>query len=255
MNPSKMKLILQSIFLLFINTFCINYTLAQAAPIDNTSINKIEADIPPLKVIIDSVLQRNGMVRFRKQHIEVQASKLKSESIYWTRNIGIQADTRYGTFDNTSLTADGGTSGTYLNTNTKQWNYGVGLYLKFPVFDLLNRKNQITRAKMELEESKSMVQFQEDEIRQTTIKLYQDLILKQKILQIKSESLGNGRVNIQMVEKEFRNGLVPIAEYVRISGMSSDMESDYESAKSEYIVAKQILEDMAGFVFSKTTSN
>jgi outer membrane protein TolC len=107
---------------------------------------------------------------------------------------------------------------------------------------------------MELEESKSMVQFQEDEIRQTTIKLYQDLILKQKLLQIKSESLGNGRVNIQMVEKEFRNGLVPIAEYVRISSMSSNMESDYESAKSEYLVAKQILEDMAGFVFNVTPS-
>jgi hypothetical protein len=100
-----------------------------------------------------------------------------------------------------------------------------------------------------------MVQFQEDEIRQTTIKLYQDLILKQKILKIKSESLGNGRVNMQMVEKEFRNGLVPVAEYVRISSMSSNMESDYELAKSDYIVAKQILEDMAGFVFSVTPSN
>jgi hypothetical protein len=108
---------------------------------------------------------------------------------------------------------------------------------------------------MELEESKSMVQFQEDEIRQTTIKLYQDLILKQKILKIKSESLGNGRVNMQMVEKEFRNGLVPVAEYVRISSMSSNMETDYELAKSDYLVAKQILEDMAGFVFSVIPTN
>lgn len=250
-----MKILLKFIFPLCINTFCINYTLAQTPSIEIASIYKNETNIPPLKVIIDSVLKRNGMVRFRKQHVEVQASKLKSEGIYWTRNLGVQADTRYGTFDNTSLTADGGTSGTYLNTNTKQWNYGVGLYLKFPVFDLINRKNQVHLAKMELEESKSMVQFQEDEIRQTTIKLYQDLILKQKLLQIKSENLGNGKVNMQMVEKEFRNGLVPVAEYVRISGMSSNLETDYELAKSDYIVAKQILEDMAGFVFSVTPSN
>jgi outer membrane protein TolC len=250
-----MKQILKYIFLLYINALGINYTLAQTTPVENNSIDQVESNIPPLNVIIDSVLKRNGMVRFRKQHVEVEASKLKSEGIYWTRNLGIQADTRYGTFDNTSLTADGGTSGTYLNTNTKQWNYGVGLYLKFPIFDFLNRKNQVNLAKMELEESKSMVQFQEDEIRQTTIKLYQDLILKQKILKIKSESLGNGRVNMQMVEKEFRNGLVPVAEYVRISSMSSNMETDYELAKSDYLVAKQILEDMAGFVFSVTPTN
>jgi outer membrane protein TolC len=250
-----MKLLLKLIFLFYLNTFCINCALAQTSMAESTSINKKEFNIPSLNVIIDSVQKRNGMVRFRKQHIEVQASKLRSESIYWTRNFGIQADTRYGTFDNTSLTANGGSTGTVLNTNTKQWNYGVGLYIKFPVFDLLNRKNQITLAKMELEESKSMAQFQEDEVRQTTIKLYQDLILKQKLLEIKSESLGNAKVNIQMVEKEFRNGLVPVAEYVRISSMSSNIEADYEAAKSDYLIAKQILEDMAGFVFSVTPIN
>jgi outer membrane protein TolC len=250
-----MKQILKCIFLLYINTLGINCVLAQTTPLENTSIDKVETNIPPLKVIIDSVLKRNGMVRYRKQHVEVQASKLKSEGIYWTRNMGIQADSRYGTFDNTSLSADGGNSATYLNTNTKQWNYGVGLYFKFPVFDLLNRKNQINLAKMELEESKRFLQFQEDEIRITTIKLYQDLILKQKILKIKSESLGNGKVNMQMVEKEFRNGLVPVAEYVRITSISFNMEAEYESAKSDYLVAKQILEDMAGFVFSITPIN
>jgi len=250
-----MKLLLKSIFLLYLNTFCFSNALAQTSLLQSTSLNKSEFNIPALKVIIDSVLKRNGMVRFRKQHVEVQASKLKSESIYWTRNLGIQADTRYGTFDNTSLTANGGSTGTVLNTNTKQLNYGVGLYLKFPVFDLLNRKNQITLAKMELEESKSMVQFQEDEIRQTTIKLYQELVLKQRLLQIKSESLGNGKVNFQMVEKEFKNGLVTISEYVRITSIYSSMESDYELAKSEYLAARQILEDMAGFVFIVTPSN
>jgi len=255
MIPRKMKLLLQFIFLFYLNTIGIDCALAQTSVSEASLLSKQEINLPPLKVIIDSVLKRNGMVRFRKQHLAVQASKIRSESIYWTRNLGIQADSRYGTFDNTSLSATGGNSATFLNTNTKQWNYGVGFYLKFPIFDLLNRKNQLTLAKMELEESKSMVQFQEDEVRQTTIKLYQDLVLKQKLLQIKSESLGNGRVNIQMVEKEFRNGLVPVAEYVRISSMTSNMESDYVLAQSDYLVAKQVLEDMAGFVFSVTASN
>jgi hypothetical protein len=56
-----------------------------------------------------------------------------------------------------------------------------------------------------------MAQFQEDEIRQTVIKMYQDLILKQKVLKIKSKVLGDSRVNMQMV-KEFHNGVVPVTE-------------------------------------------
>jgi hypothetical protein len=66
-----------------------------------------------------------------------------------------------------------------------------------------------------------MAQFQEDEIRQTVIKLYQELILKQNILKIKSKSLSDGKINMQMVEK-FRNGIVPVSEYVRITSITSD---------------------------------
>jgi len=110
-------------------------------------------------------------------------------------------------------------------------------------------------ARLEVDEAKSMAEFQEEEIRQTVIKLYQDLILKQKLLQIRSKSLGDGRVNMEMVEKEFRNGVVQISEYVRITGMTSNLEADYESAKSEFITAKQLLEDMVGFVFGLTNSN
>jgi outer membrane protein TolC len=242
----KSKLILFS----FVFTFCVNSILAQSTPIKETNIDEIEVSLPPLNVIIDSIVNRNGMVRFRRKHVEVSTGKLKSETLYWTRNFGVQGDGRYGTFDNTSLSSTGGSTGTILNNTTSQLNYGVGLYFKFPVFDFVHRKNQINLAKMEIEESKRMVQFQEDEIRQLAIRLYQDLVLKQKILKIRSEGLSNGKVNMQMVEKEFRNGLVPVSEYVRITGMASSAEADFESAKSDYILAKQILEDMAGFVFS-----
>jgi hypothetical protein len=77
--------------------------------------------------------------------------------------------------------------------------------------------------------------------------MYQDLILKQKVLKIKSKVLGDGRVNMQMVEKNFATE-VPVAEYVRITSIASNVEVDYEFYKSEFITAKKLLEDMAGFL-------
>ena len=77
-------------------------------------------------------------------------------------------------------------------------------------------------------------------------------VLKQKILKISSISFGDDRVNMQMVEKEFRNGIVPISEYVRIT---TSMEVVYETAISDLITAKKLLEDMAGFVFGLTLKN
>jgi outer membrane protein TolC len=194
------------------------------------------------------------MVNFRNQHIGVKESTLASERIYWSRNLGIQADTRYGNLSNFATSEDG-ISNTAALTTAKQFNYSVGFYIKIPIFDVLNRKNQIKLAKLEVDEAKSMAEFQKEEIRQTVIRMYQDLLLKQKLLQIRSRSLGDGRVNLQMVEKEFRNGIVPISEYVRIVGMTENLEADYTKTMSEFITVKLMLEDMAGFEFSLTQLN
>tara|TARA_R110001592_G_scaffold94919_2_gene274085 strand:+ start:710 stop:1459 length:750 start_codon:yes stop_codon:yes gene_type:complete len=233
--------------------FC-NSIEAQTSEFEDNSSKAIEFKFPPLQVVIDSAIKRSAMLNFRKHHIGVVESTLESERIYWTRNLGIQGDSRYGNLSNFSTSEDG-VSNTAALTTAKQFNYSIGVYLKFPVFDVLNRKNQIKLAKLEVEEAISMAEFTKEEIRQSVIRLYQDLVLKQKLLQIRSRSLGDGRVNMEMVEKEFRNGVVPISEYVRINGMTANMEADYEKAKSEFITAKQLLEDMAGFVFGLTLSN
>lgn len=205
--------------------------------------------IPPLADLIDSASRHSAVVHFRRLDIEAKDAGLKSEKNYWTRNLGIQADTRYGTFDNFSLNSNG-FSTSKLNTNSRQMNYGFGVFMKFPIVDMVDRKNQVKQAKIELEQAKSMADAQLEELRQQVIRQYQDVLLKQKLLIIQSLALGNAKVNVDMIEKEFRNGLIQVSEYVRISDIVSRVESDYEKAKTEFITAKMILEDMVGFVFT-----
>ncbi len=221
--------------------------------ISNTPVTQ-ELNFPSLDAVIDSVIKRSAMVNFRNNNIQTKEAAMASERIHWARNVGLQADSRYGNLNNFSSNEDGEALSQVLTTS-QQFNYSVGLFLKFPLFDGINRKNQIKLAESEVEAAKSMVEFENEQLRKVVIKLYQDLILKQKILQIRSEGLGNGRVNMQMVEKEFRNGLVPMSEYVRINTMTTNMEEAYETALSEFITTKKMLEDMAGFVFDLKVSN
>ncbi|MBN8566023.1 MAG: TolC family protein, partial [Flavobacteriales bacterium] len=86
----------------------------------------------------------------------------------------------------------------------------------------------------------------EQELREFVIRHYEDLILKQKILLLRSSNLGNAKVNMEMVEKEFRNGLIPISEYVRISDMTARIATEFEQAKSDYSTSKGLLENLTG---------
>ncbi len=248
----------------FLSLSVISFGTIQAQTIDSDNSSLIESDsitlnsgefkFPLLEVVIDSVLKKSAMMSYRNQRIEVKESDLKSSRRDWTKNFGISADTRYGTFNN-FLTNSTEINSSSSSSYSKQLNYTVGLFLKIPVFDIINRKNTIKLARLEVEEAKSMAEFQKEEIRQAVIVMYQDLILKQKLLQIRSRRLGDGKVNLEMVEKEFRNGVIEISDYVTICELVSKMESEYETAMTEFFTAKQLLEDMSGFVFSLTRSN
>lgn len=225
-----------------------NQSIAQTSISDSTLKDSLPT-LPPLSVVLDSALKNSAAVQFRYQEIIAKQASLKSEKNYWSRNVGLQADTRYGTFDNFSSN-NNGSSTSIFNTTSKQLNYGVGVYLKFPIQDILDRKNQIKRATAELTQSKLLAKTQEEEVTALVIKLYQDFLLKDKLLKIYASSMGNARANSSMIETEFRNGKISVAEYVRVSDIATRVETDFEKAKTEYNTAKLLLETVVGFKFT-----
>jgi len=237
------------LLLILIITSGQQYVMAQQnATTGNSDVPMLT--LPPMMDLIDSALKKNASVHYRDLEVELRATNLQSEKIYWTRNLGVQADTRYGTFDNFS-TSSSSQSTTVLNSTNRQLNYGIGVYVKMPLGDILNRKNQVKRAAIEYEEAKQLSLAQQDERRQAVIKLFQDVLLRHKLLLIKSEALGNARVNAEMVEKEFRNGIIPVSEYVRISDIVSRAEADYEIAKTEFSAVTLLLENITGIIFNR----
>jgi outer membrane protein TolC len=203
----------------------------------------------PLNVILDSAIARNPRVRFSNLGVVAKEANLKSSRSYWTRNLGLQTDIRSGTWDILSSNSGDGQNPYYFSSKSFQTNYGIGIFLKFPLYDLVNRKNQVNMATAELQQAESMAEAQKDELRQQVIKLYNDLLLKQSILRIKSKYLETAKINMQMVEKEFQNGVVPVSEYSRISEIAGRAESDFETARVDFINGYMILEEIVGFRF------
>lgn len=240
-----MKTIFKISIILFLVLLQIAELKAQSKIENQSKSSNTKLMIPSLKVLIDSALVNNGMVNYRRLEVDAKDCNLKSKRQYWTRNFGIQADTGYGTFNNLS-TVNGDNSSVNLSSNTQQVNYNVGLYLKIPVFDVINRKSQIKQAKSELEQAKSLAKSQEDELTQAVIRNYEDLLLKENLLELRASNLGNARVNMEMIEREFRNGLIPVTEYVRISDMTSRITAEFEQAKSEFLTSKKLLENLTG---------
>jgi outer membrane protein TolC len=209
-------------------------------------------ELPPLSILIDSAVKNYPLLKVRYQAIEAKQANLKSQEISWVKNFGIQSDIRYGTFDIFSTTTAEGQNPSMLATQNNQMNYGVGAFLKIPIYEIVNRKHQILLAKSELEQAQTMADAQLSELRQLVIRQYNEVLLKQKLLMIQSKKFSNARINMDMVEAQFRNGKIPVDEYVRILDMASGSEANYESSKSEFTVSFMILEEIVGYNINTT---
>jgi len=212
----------------------------------------ISQSLLPLNALIDSALQHDPYVHFRDLQLIVNNAKLKADKSQWARNMGIQTDIRHGTFDNFSTNTSEGQSPSLFATRSNQTNYGIGAYIKFPIYDILNRKNQINLARTELEQAQSMAEMQRNEVRQLVIRQYNDLVLKHRLLKIRTKHLETAKVNYIMVEKEFQNGVVDVTEFSRISEITARAESDFETARIDFITAYLVLEEIVGFKFNIT---
>jgi outer membrane protein TolC len=242
---------------LLIVTFLL-FQMAGFSQIDNgvdLMKDNIESMLPPLGKIIDSAILLNPYIKYRDLQVRINQYSLKISRKQWTNNLGIDTDVRYGTFDNFSTNTTGGQTPDLMATRSNQLNYGIGAFLKIPIGDIINRKSQINMAKTNVEQAASMADVQRNEFRQLIIKQYNDLVLKQRYLKIRLKTFETSKINFEMVETKFRNGIVPVDEYSRISDMTSKAEEEFEASRIEYITAFMLLEEIVGFKFNLTKKN
>jgi len=240
----------QMLIIIFTFLFIQFAGFAQDGKADDLLKGDIETILPPLETIIDSAISNNPYVKFKDLQIDVNEYKLKAERSLWTKNIGFQTDARYGTFDNFSTNTAEGQNPTLYATRSSQLNYGAGAYLKLPFYDFMNRKNQIRLAKAEVDQAQNLSLVQRNEVRQLVIKQYNDLIIKSRVLKIKLKYAETSKINMEMVEKEFLNGIISVSEYARISESVSRTDTDIETAKMDFRTAYMILEEIVGMKFN-----
>ena len=237
-----------AVFILLCYSICYSSIgLAQSTSRFNAVKDDISTMIPPLSVLIDSAIANNAGLRSSNLQVLINKNSLQLKRNYWTRNFSLQADVRYGNF--TNYTSDYATN-IDISTTRGEFRYGVGGSLKFPINDLLDRRNQIKIAKTEIDHAQSIFEDRQSELRKTVIIHYNDLLLKQRLLKLSAKNMETVKITMQMVEKEFLNGIIPLTEYARVSGIVSGTEAEYENARTDFLTAVMILEEVVGMKFN-----
>lgn len=213
-------------------------------------VDNIQDKLPPLEVLIDSAIVNAPKIRMEEAEISLARYRLIEAKKTWTSNFGVQSSFNYGNRYQFSTSETAGGFPTEFITTGNQTYLSVGVYLKMPLFAIINRGNAINLSKRDIETHMIKREQMVRETKQAVIFTYQNLLLHQDLLKVKNEAQVTSSIQVKMAEKEFLNGKISISELARLTQNHSTNVYNFKKDRALFYRQYLILEQLVGMKFN-----
>jgi outer membrane protein TolC len=222
---------------------------AQTSSVDSLLTKELASD-ELLPILTDSAIKYSPVVRTSANN-EAYANanlQISKKSIY--NAVSLVSSYNYGTNYSATNNPSGGSIGANFTTaQTGFYNLGVGIRL--PLSEILNRKNIIkvgeSQVNMAAAEKDNAVLY----IKQEVIRLYQDFKLMHRLLSISSQNKQASQVNNTMAEKNFLNAQLTVDQVSGVLEIYNKSVVEYETNLNRFQTSYLQLETYTGVNLSK----
>lgn len=205
---------------------------------DSTTVDTLvqEKKLPELNVFIESALNNSPLLRINEREIDKFLEEISMQKKSWTDFFLIDANTKYGLFNQLLIDEQSTTSGTDVATKTakEQFNYYGGLTIRMPLSTFLNKKNELKILKSDIEESKLKNEQLKKEITQLVIEEYFKLVYLKESMEIAQDAMQTTKINYMRSIRDFENGILNLNDFTILVNTKAKSDEAYSKVKNEY---------------------
>lgn len=212
-------------------------------------VKDLKEELPPLENLIQIGLKNSPHLKFDDAQISVNKEQIGLVKKDWQNNIGGFANYAFGNQSLGVSNASGNISGNFLN------GYRVGVNVSIPLSLFTTRGNQIRMAEAEFQAAEFRKEQTEMELRNRIIMEYYELLAAAQVLEIRSLARENANLQNEMSERNFSEGTLPLEDYTRIARFTTSAQTDFEAAKSAYLIRYKQLEQLLGVSLGVSLEN
>ena len=206
-------------------------------------------NIPSLEAVIDSAKIYSPLVKSFRTTVEIEKTDVKSQKREILKSLSLFSNYMYG--NNGLLTPEQNLLNNTLtySPNIRTVNYQIGVQLRLDLFSVVDRQNKINREKLDVVYAENEYIRIELQLKEQIIRQYRSLELSQKLLSIYAATKQSAYVNLQMAERQFLDGEINISDVTRVTDALTKATTEFEKAKSSYLIAYEMLELTVGIKF------
>lgn len=200
----------------------------------------IQEQLPPLQVLLERSSANHPSVQFNAALAKAYASRIDVEKKSWTSHINGFFNYGYG---NQSLIAAGSVNNDFVNIAN---GYRTGINLNVPLYEFVTRKDRLKQRNFEYEAQVFKKEELALEVHNQVVEQYHNLILSQKLMNLRKEMVEKARQSMNIAEQEYKVGNIDVASYTRMTEIYTINSSQYEMARMDFMKAYDKMELLLG---------
>jgi outer membrane protein TolC len=171
--------------------------------------------LPPLDTLYSWADQYNPAIQFQNAVVERADQDIRRVGKQWLDALKLGGNLRVGSYGNTTI-------------NQIETGYTYGPSISFSLYEIVSRPNQMKIAKYDKKAAGSKRDEATLELHKYIRQLYNNILLQQSLLKIKSEALNTSYMHLKMAEKEFSEGAITLAELSRVNEIYTGSQIQFE---------------------------
>jgi hypothetical protein len=267
-STQLMNVKINNLYLLFAISFC--FTINSYGQYDaylyedfDPLVEDIEEKLPPLDALLDSAVAYSPMVKYQEYKADYYRYEVKSAKIAWTEHFGFQSEINYGHwyFDDFNEGYDSQlskfvdrndprTSWPFYYLESHRMNFSFGLYVRFPLQAITDRRNNINKQKKWVEIELTQRDIEKMKVRENVITMYNQLLQNQKMLRRSQQYQEWTSLQMMTAERQLLDGEISIAEFTRLKEIETRGMLEHEKHVHDFITAYDLLQERTGMKFN-----
>lgn len=196
---------------------------------DSTGLNQL----PEFDTLLNLAFNNSPLLRMYQAEVMRGEAEIKLRRREWSYRVFTDAGSTYAS--NYSALTVAGDGGGFESISLGNGNVvRGGVTLRLSLFDIIGRSQLVNKAKAEKQMSEAHLDLAKQELTADLTELYTQLKYSRNLVEVGIETIETLNAQLQMAEKEFRQGEIHITELARITEIRSKSQMALATARANY---------------------
>ena len=209
----------------------------------------IRKKIPPLEMLISEAIKNSPSIKVEELKADKVVYEIRTEKRKWAEHLGIEGTVNYGHWYYNDRDELNRADKFYL-TESRRSTYSIGFYIKLPLYEIIDRRNNINKRKKEREIALVEREIKIKQLRKEVINAYEELLGQQRKLKLRMEYQEVSIMMMQNATNRYLNGQIPPEELNRQLDYKTRGDEAFNETLRLFNIAYVLLEELVGMKFN-----